>query len=66
MLSAPAGVKVLRSAISELISHRHELILQLGLFLLTSFFVYLVQALYTTVENFKCPSSEVWQGEYQL
>ena len=27
MLSAPPGVKVLRSAISELISHRHELIL---------------------------------------
>ena len=39
---------------------------QLGLFLLTSFFVYLVQALCTTVENFKCPSSEVWQGECQL
>ena len=27
MLSAPPGVKVLRSVISELISHRHELIL---------------------------------------
>lgn len=27
MLSAPPGVKVLRSAISELISHRHELTL---------------------------------------
>ena len=111
MLSALPGVKVLRSVISELISHRHELILlvanllcplslvfekiilvmstdtvlkltlfscncsdifvrsfscnvqnnfQLGLILLTSFFVYLVQALCTTVENFKCPSSEVW------
>ena len=33
---------------------------QLGQVLLTSFFVYLVQALCTTVENFKCPSSEVW------